>query len=325
MNLVITSSTFGSIPFEPVLPQDYKGILLPGARVFSSIGEYGSMLIQQIATKDFSLRYYCYNILKGIKFHAKLEDKGLISRVMLKNTITHSINHLGLVELASNEFCMVLSNFAEGSCKLAKDQQYELIDAFYSSSLLMELKDYFPEIMRYFSEVSRGTAKVLQPIPGNTSVAMTELFNQLVHCQHEGPMQAFFYENKIRELLFLMITQYQQPTESFDLLSRKDLEAVHAARQLIVQDISKHYSIEQVSKHVGLNVQKLKFAFKACFKMGVFEYLMQVRMETARTQILTTTLPLKRIAADVGYEFVTSFVTAFRNYYGYTPGSLRRA
>jgi AraC-like DNA-binding protein len=83
-------------------------------------------------------------------------------------------------------------------------------------------------------------------------------------------------------------------------------------------------TIPDISQKTVLNEFKLKMVFKQVFGMGVFETLMQARMQKARAYILETDKPIKEIASLIGYERITSFITAFRIHFGYTPASLRR-
>jgi AraC-like DNA-binding protein len=64
--------------------------------------------------------------------------------------------------------------------------------------------------------------------------------------------------------------------------------------------------------------------FRQVFGSGVFETLLKARMQKARSLLLETDKPIKEVASLIGYERLTSFITAFRKHFGYTPASLRR-
>ncbi|RKQ23759.1 AraC family transcriptional regulator [Mediterraneibacter sp. gm002] len=55
------------------------------------------------------------------------------------------------------------------------------------------------------------------------------------------------------------------------------------------------------------------------------QYLIEVRMKYAKQLLEQTTLPVKQIAQQVGYENVSHFYHLFEKYYGKTPKEVRAA
>ena len=137
-------------------------------------------------------------------------------------------------------------------------------------------------------------------------------------------LRRFYFENKIKEFLFLILAQSSKKLPVQEKFPRHEVDAVHHARSIVLDDIEKHLTIPDISKKVGLNEFKLKLVFKQVFGIGVFETLIQARMQKARSLILETDKPIKEVACLTGYERITGFISAFRKHFGYTPGSLRR-
>jgi AraC-like DNA-binding protein len=79
-----------------------------------------------------------------------------------------------------------------------------------------------------------------------------------------------------------------------------------------------------LAKEVGMNDYKLKIAFRQLFGMGLFEYHLGLRMNEARRLLEETNKPVKAIAKLTGYSRITSFITTFRKFFGYTPSSVRK-
>jgi AraC-like DNA-binding protein len=74
---------------------------------------------------------------------------------------------------------------------------------------------------------------------------------------------------------------------------------------------------------VGLNEFKLKNGFKSVFGTGVYEYLVEIRLEKARLMLESTPRPVKEIANMVGYKNASSFIRAFRRKFKESPHSMR--
>jgi AraC-like DNA-binding protein len=64
--------------------------------------------------------------------------------------------------------------------------------------------------------------------------------------------------------------------------------------------------------------------FSQFFKTGVFECFQRARMYKAKQLLLQTNKPIKEICTMAGYPRMSNFITAFRKFFKYTPGSLRR-
>jgi AraC-like DNA-binding protein len=103
-----------------------------------------------------------------------------------------------------------------------------------------------------------------------------------------------------------------------------DMQAVYKAREIIVNNINRHFPIAQLSVLVSLNQFKLKKLFKSEFGVGLFEYFMNERMRKAEDLVLHSNLLIKEISSQMGYSRITHFIVAYRKYFGYPPGSVRR-
>lgn len=115
------------------------------------------------------------------------------------------------------------------------------------------------------------------------------------------------------------------PVASLNIPPRKnEVNAVWTVEEIIMSDIKQHYTIPVIARKVGLNEVRLKYVFKYIFKTGIFEYLLQARMLEAKKLLVYTDKPIKEIASLTGYQRTTSFITAFRKYFGYTPGAVKR-
>lgn len=108
-------------------------------------------------------------------------------------------------------------------------------------------------------------------------------------------------------------------------LRKRDWEVVNKARAIILEDLKKHYTIRELARRLYVNEFKLKTSFRQAFGIGIFQYLLHARMEMAKDLLLEGDLPMKRIAADVGYKNTGSFIKSFRKYFGCTPALMRRS
>ncbi|HEX8334923.1 MAG TPA: AraC family transcriptional regulator [Segetibacter sp.] len=103
-------------------------------------------------------------------------------------------------------------------------------------------------------------------------------------------------------------------------LTKYDIECLNNAKGLIDKDPSQHYTIPEISRHVGLSPTKLKSGFKTLYGMGIYKYLQQQRLEKGRYLLENSEKTLKEISRSLGYKYKNNFSTSFRKKFGIPPG-----
>lgn len=99
-----------------------------------------------------------------------------------------------------------------------------------------------------------------------------------------------------------------------------DLHYAEQARTLIEADIRYHYTIRQLAAQLSIGEKRLKIAFKQHFGKGIFEYLRDKRIKTAK-DLLQIGATSQEIAHQLGYKNAGSFSRAFKKVTGQTPQS----
>lgn len=97
----------------------------------------------------------------------------------------------------------------------------------------------------------------------------------------------------------------------------------------IIHDyIDKNYhtniKISQFADQYFFSKEYLTRQFKARYHCGIYEYVLQVRMEHARDLLLNPEIKIQDIAQKVGYADNHYFSKAFRTYYGVAPSAFRQ-
>ena len=110
---------------------------------------------------------------------------------------------------------------------------------------------------------------------------------------------------------------------SATVLSFADCRRITAARQLIDENWSEPLTLSQIARRCGLNRSKLSRGFRALFQCSVSEALSDRRLSEARSQLMTTDLPVGLIGYRSGYQNNASFSRAFCRRYGVPPSGFR--
>jgi AraC-like DNA-binding protein len=107
-------------------------------------------------------------------------------------------------------------------------------------------------------------------------------------------------------------------------LTKYDVKSLYAVKALIDKNYQQHIIIPDLATEAAMSTTRLKVGFKQVFAVTIHEYLLQVRMEKAKTLLEGTHLLIKRIAIQIGYKNSTSFINAFKKMFSLTPEEYRR-
>jgi AraC family L-rhamnose operon transcriptional activator RhaR len=116
------------------------------------------------------------------------------------------------------------------------------------------------------------------------------------------------------------------PDESVAPPARNAGQAAARTIQRYLQDNApRPITLRDVAAQVHLSERQTARVFKRETGQTILEYLTHLRLEAAAQMLLRRDLPIKRIAAEVGYPDVHYFATLFRKHVGFTPGAFRDA
>ena len=102
-------------------------------------------------------------------------------------------------------------------------------------------------------------------------------------------------------------------------LKSKDLERVHEAREILIENIANPPSLQQLAEQVGIGDYKLKRDFRQTFGTTVFGYLRSHRLECARQLLTARQMNVSEAAEFVGYRSLSKFTAAFKRQFGILP------
>ncbi|MGD1900932.1 MAG: helix-turn-helix domain-containing protein [Geitlerinemataceae cyanobacterium] len=156
---------------------------------------------------------------------------------------------------------------------------------------------------------------------------MQMVLHQYLNCPYSGAMQRMYLESKAVELLTLKLAQMvemqeERPSNGTNrLLNVDDMERVHQAREILVENMADPPSLPHLAAQVGIGDYKLKRDFRKAFGTTVFGYLRSHRLEQARQLLMGRQMSVSEVAEFVGYGSVSKFTAAFKRQFGVLPSS----
>lgn len=208
-----------------------------------------------------------------------------------------------------------------------KQEHTALSSVIISQEHFLKLASEYPEVFEKLSERYQKERNFMlfddccPPI----SFEMNTILQQLENAPLMGCASGVYADLKTIELLLQMSQIENQFPKTFShCKTSADIDKLHEAKRLLVQDLLSTPSLTELSKLVGLNEKKLKCGFKEMFGTTVFGYLFDYKMQLAKQYLLDTEKPISEVALLCGYEYVSHFSTAFKRKYGFSPLEMRR-
>lgn len=163
---------------------------------------------------------------------------------------------------------------------------------------------------------------------GKINSAMQLTLRQILNCPYAGAMKRMYLESKVLELLTLQFNQWSahyaaQSNYNSRPLLPDDVERLHHAKEVLVQNFNNPPSLLDLARQVGLNDYKLKQGFRQVFGTTVFGYLNAYRMKQAQQLLAEQTLSVAGVAQRVGYTSQSRFCDAFKRQFGVSPRAYR--
>ena len=321
MAIHLTLSKDGLVNFYHGLPDHYHLPVINSATSYKAKTNLADIVLQEYTGDKFSFRYYLCKFLSKVKAQIKLPEKGLYCIFLLDGSLRTEMKNFRRSHLRKDQY---LYFFAEPTDLLATiDKQTELrvLDFFFSPALIDEFIQEFanePGFSTFYEKIRIST-------PLWASHSMKGITEEIIQSTYDEATSRLYFEIKVRELLFQILEKAFSNKATEKPFTPWEKARIHEARKILESHVSsKPPTIKALSKSVALNEYKLKTGFKQLFGSSLFDWILELKMQNAKRQLLETNKPIKSIAADVGYPRTTNFITAFRKRFGITPSSLRK-
>ncbi|MGJ1268015.1 helix-turn-helix transcriptional regulator [Sphingobacterium spiritivorum] len=202
----------------------------------------------------------------------------------------------------------------------------------YSYFIAVISKEYYLNLIKRDSLLHRDFVKNIEK--GHyTSFAEEDLMatyemqhtiDELLTSKKTGEIRRLHTESRIVELLMYQFEQYnEQGTPNNELFNEDDVYRLEMARQILEQRIANPPTQKELASEVMMSESKLRKDFKEYFSVTIHDYLTRVRMEKARILLLAKQMTVYEVALLTGFGHQNNFSSAFKKYYGISPGELK--
>jgi AraC-like DNA-binding protein len=139
-------------------------------------------------------------------------------------------------------------------------------------------------------------------------------------------MENIHQAKTLQELEQYLIRFVRQCVADFILLKQKQhTETIDKTKSFIRAHYHKDISVKDISDHVFLSPNYLSAVFKSETGITIFDYITQVRLESALDLLRNPEMKIQDISQAVGYNNVQSFIRFFKKEQKMTPLEFRRS
>lgn len=314
----VDTSTYGPVELPAYNDRNDPAPALVGAVMNGAEGEFGSMVCQQYVGEGFFIYLNRF----------RLKRKSII-RLPIAQTPLQSVSCLAgsgqqrpgdqKISMLKGRYCLLRPTGSFQQLYVEKGREYETLSLSYSPELLEPLLPFFPELEQL--KENKSPAFLHRGLWMDSN--LQHLVSQILNCPYEPALRDFLFRERAGDMLCAMLLGAGREPVRLKNLSYSDVEKIHYAHKLILEDVKSHYNISELSRKVELNEFKVKEGFRRVFGKGPFALLKDARMKVAHDLLITTNRPEKDIMTEAGYTSLTAFVKAFRTVYGFPPSHLR--
>jgi AraC-like DNA-binding protein len=325
MDLTIQTSASEILPLRPAVPSGWLSDLkIPGSNAWSAEGDFGTIFLEEFRSGPFIIRFTFFRFLRKMTLYMSTQTPSVCTRIATKSNWRFGLGAGGSIRLREGQFALFRSNGTVAEkITFEKGKEYRSFEAICPPGKLDGLINLFPTLKEFLgNEKLKPTFLVKRP--SWVGPEAMDIVRDIPDCPFDASLRDFYMENRLEQLFFLLLALALKADPEETEPAEEEISAARAAERLILTDIKLHYTIPAIARKVHLNEFRLKYVFKRIYKTGIFEFLLNARMVEAKKLLTQTDKPIKEIASLTGYQRLTSFITAFRKHFKYTPGSVRR-
>lgn len=179
------------------------------------------------------------------------------------------------------------------------------------------------QLAKPFLALMAGNGTHGRGVNPQASASMLRLAWDIIASPLTGDLRRLSLSGKAVDLLACVAADLMGGAEDHSRAGGERQAALHA-RELLESTLAAPPSLLELGRVVGLSPRALGGAFQSTFGRSVAEYVYEARMLLAREKLEQTFIPVKQLAAEVGYGHVSNFTAAFTRRFGAAPAAFRR-
>jgi len=153
------------------------------------------------------------------------------------------------------------------------------------------------------------------------SPSMSIVLTQLLNFSLNKSVKPLYFKAKTFEILSLYFNTSDEANleQCPFLVSETNVNKIKLAKDIIINRLAEPPSLIDLANEIGLSLKKLKEGFKQIYGDSVYSFLIDYKMELARTLLESGDYNVNEVGLKIGYSTSSHFIAAFKKKYGVTP------
>jgi AraC-like DNA-binding protein len=275
---------------------------------------------QGITKVDISNGIFFYDIdLKNQTKTIKLKnlDRMLMMVVIKRGTLTIN-NHIEDKKQQIKENSVIVYGSSRQDFSLAVEGEAFIL--FIADFFLKRYLSFNPNepIDFLYEKIQHET--VLEEIAEHPIDALSlYLIKKIIHTQEDRTMQSIRCMHRVMEFITHRFSLLDMVDKEID---KEELKIASRAKSQLLTSFKTPPTIEVLAHLCATNESKLKKVFKKVYKITIYAYIQQLRLEEANLLLREELMTIGEIAKRVGYKHQGHFSKLFFETYGVYPKDL---
>jgi AraC-like DNA-binding protein len=207
--------------------------------------------------------------------------------------------------------------------KLLAHQVYHAIYIEPSVSLLTQLDSTY-SLLSELTTAFVGLSKSVIELPsGKYSGAVRVELDKIKNNPLIGDARTKYCDNRIADCTISYLDGIHRRTfQDSRLIALFDAEILSLIHK-IGSSPELPFNIEDIAKNMGITERALQNGFRIKTGLTVLQYVLQLRMDKAKTLLVRSDLTISDIGLEVGYSDSSFFIRVFKKTTGVAPGKYR--
>lgn len=328
MDVKLTTFGKGPVSFTTDIPASLNQTFLPGSeRILAKANQLGTIFFSGVSTPWFTIWHQQLNAEKPGTLELEADRPMLALHMVLRGHIRYQVEDIGPLKWSEGQVNLFCSPALKVQATVDDAKEYSSLTIGFDRTYLDVYAPYFTALQQFLEKYDNGEAAMLSTAHTSLTPEMITIIRDMLYNQYSGEVRALYLRNKVSELLLLSFSRIAPGTAGATeiRLHQYDIDKIREAREYLLANMEHPLTVIELSHKVGINDFKLKKGFKQLYGVTIFDFLLEARMEKARTLLTETDTPIHEIAFATGYKNVSSFTAAFKKRMGFPPSAMKRS
>lgn len=131
-----------------------------------------------------------------------------------------------------------------------------------------------------------------------------------------------YYQNLLKELIIIELFKCSE--NNVVTTNAKPTSAILRAKKYLDENFRLPFNLQETADIAGMNKFYFIKRFKEEFKVSPYQYLLQLKIEKAKTMITQDKKILTEISFELGFSTQSHFIAQFKKTVGITPGEFKK-